>query len=122
MDFGEIMKQTQAMQGKMQQIHDELANMKVGGQAGGGLVKVIMTGRHDIVNLFIDDQIIQDAAKGPEGKKVLQELLAATINDAVQRIEEATKNKMAGMAQDFKLPEEFMGGEGNANPDAGSAG
>ncbi len=109
MNAEDIIKQAQAMQVQMQQAHDELASMQVAGQAGGGLIKVVMTGRHDIKHLFLDPNVIQDAANSPEGKKVLQELLAAAINDAVQRIEEATRQKMAAMAQNLQMPAELMG-------------
>ena len=106
----DIIKQAQAMQAELQQAHDELANLQVAGQAGGGLIKVVMTGRHDVKHLFIDSNTLQEAANSAEGKKMLQELLAAAINDAVQRIEEATREKMAAMAQNFQLPQELMGG------------
>lgn len=115
MELGGIMQQAKAMQSKMQEVHDRLAGMHVAGQSGGGLVKVIMTGRHDVKSLVIDPASLKEAAQdgqaGAEGRKVLQSMIAAAINDAVRRIEEATREEMGKMAQGFNLPPEFLQGQ-----------
>jgi nucleoid-associated protein EbfC len=110
----DIIKQAQEMQSQLQQAHDELANLQVAGQSGAGLIKVVMTGRHDVKHLFIDQGTLEQAAQTADGKKILQELLAAAINDAVQRIEDATREKMAAMAQRFQLPQELIGNTGGS--------
>ncbi|HMU67470.1 MAG TPA: YbaB/EbfC family nucleoid-associated protein, partial [Cellvibrionaceae bacterium] len=79
MGLGDLMKQAQAMQEKMQSMQEEMANREVEGQAGAGLVKVVMTGRHDVRSVSIDPSVMS------EDKEVLEDLLAAAVNDAVRR-------------------------------------
>jgi DNA-binding YbaB/EbfC family protein len=101
--LGGLMKQAQKMQEDMQKSQDELANLEVNGQAGGGMVSVVMTGRHDIRRVSIDDSVMDD-------KEMLEDLLAAAVNDAVRQIEKESKSKMSGMTDGlnllpgFKLP------------------
>ena len=73
-----LMKQAQQMQEKMAKMQEELANMEITGQSGAGLVSVLMTGRHDVRRVSIDDSLMQ------EDKEVLEDLIAAAINDAVR--------------------------------------
>lgn len=97
----EIMKQVQAMQGKMQEVQEELAKLEVEGQAGAGLVKVTMTGRNDVRNIDIDPSLLQ------EEKDVLEDLMAAAVNDAVRRVEEAKNEKMGELTSGLNLPPGF---------------
>ncbi|MDH5777810.1 MAG: YbaB/EbfC family nucleoid-associated protein, partial [Gammaproteobacteria bacterium] len=73
--LGNMMKQAQKMQANMQKAQEEIANMEVTGQAGGGMVSVVMTGRHDVKRVSIDDSVFED------DKEMLEDLLAAAVND-----------------------------------------
>jgi len=99
--FGDLMKQAQEMQERMQKMQEELANAEVTGESGAGLVKVTMTGRHDVKQVQVDDSLLQ------EDKEVLEDLLAAAVNDAVRRVEETNKDKMSGLASGINLPPGF---------------
>jgi DNA-binding YbaB/EbfC family protein len=101
MGLGDLMKQAQAMQEKMQSMQEEMANREVEGQAGAGLVKVVMTGRHDVRSVTIDPSVMS------EDKEVLEDLLAAAVNDAVRRIEELNKSSMGNLAAGLNLPAGF---------------
>lgn len=96
--LGGLMKQAQKMQEDMQKAQAELANMEVEGQAGGGMVKVTMTGRHEIRRVTIDDSLMGD------DKEMLEDLVAAAVNDAVRRIEQTTSEKMSGLTAGMNLP------------------
>lgn len=97
----DIMKQAQDVQAKMQQMQEEVAKLEVVGEAGAGLVKVTMTGRNDVRSVDIDDSLMQ------EEKEMLEDLLAAAVNDAVRRIEEAKSEKMGSLTSGFNLPPGF---------------
>jgi DNA-binding YbaB/EbfC family protein len=96
--IGNLMKQAQQMQANMQQAQEELANTEVEGEAGGGLVKVVMTGRHDVRRVSIDDSLLAD------DKDMLEDLLAAAVNDAVRKVESANQEKMASITGGMNLP------------------
>ena len=103
MKMNDLMKQAQQMQEQMQKAQQEQANKVVDGQSGGGLVKVVMTGRHDLRSVSIDDSLMS------EEKDVLEDLLAAAVNDAVRKVEESNRDAMSGLTagmdlSDFKLP------------------
>lgn len=89
--LGNIMKQAQKMQESMLKAQEELASMEVTGQSGGGMVSVVMNGRHEVRRVGIDASMLDD------DKDMLEDLVAAAINDAVQRVEAASKEKMAGV-------------------------
>lgn len=95
------MKQAQEMQERMQKMQEELANVEVNGESGAGLVKVTMTGRHDVKRVQIDDSLLG------EDKEVLEDLLAAAVNDAVRRVEQTNQDKMGGLAAGINLPPGF---------------
>ena len=95
--LGAMMKQAQQMQEKMQKAQEEVANLEVEGQSGGGLVKVVMTGRHELRSVNIDDSLMDD-------KEMLEDLVAAAVNDASQRLEIQTRDKMAGATDGLQLP------------------
>jgi len=99
--LGKMMKQAQEMQANMQKAQEELANMEVTGQAGGGMVSVVMTGRHDVKRVSIDDSLMGD------DKEMLEDLLAAAVNDAVRQVESTSSEKMAGMTEGMNLPGGF---------------
>ena len=96
-----LMKQAQAMQDNMKKAQEEIAAMEVEGAAGGGMVKVLMTGRHDVKRVHIDATLVT------EEKDVLEDLVAAAVNDAVRKVEAASQAKMSGMASGLPLPPGF---------------
>ena len=96
-----LMKQAQQMQDKMQKMQEELANAEVTGQSGPGLVSIVMTGRHDVRRVSIDDSLLQ------EDKEILEDLIAAAVNDAVRKIEQSSQDGMAGMTAGMQLPPGF---------------
>jgi DNA-binding YbaB/EbfC family protein len=99
--LGNLMKQAQQMQANMQKAQEEIASMEITGEAGGGLVKVTLTGRHEARRVQIDDSLVG------EDKDMLEDLVAAAINDAAHKIETATQERMAGMAAGLNLPDGF---------------
>ncbi|MDP5136932.1 YbaB/EbfC family nucleoid-associated protein [Rheinheimera baltica] len=96
--MGNIMKQAQAMQDKMQKVQAEIAAMEVTGEAGAGLVKITMLGNHNVRRVSIDDSLMQD------DKDMLEDLIAAAINDAVRRVDETSKERMAAVTGGLQLP------------------
>lgn len=96
-----ILKQAQQMQENMQKAQEDLANLEVIGEAGAGLVKVTMTGLHDVKQVEIDPDLMND------DKEMLEDLVAAAINDANRRVEETKKNKMAEFTAGIELPAGF---------------
>ena len=96
--MGNLMKQAQKMQEDMQKAQEEVANLEVEGQSGGGIVKVVMNGRHEIRKVSLDDSLMQD------DKEMIEDLLAAAVNDAVRRVEQQTQEKMAGVTAGLNLP------------------
>lgn len=99
--IGGMMKQAQKMQENMQKAQEELANMEVVGKAGGGMVEVTMTGRHDVKRVHIDETLMS------EDKDMLEDLVAAAVNDAVQMVEKTSSDKMSGMMGGMSLPAGF---------------
>jgi len=99
--LGNLMKQAQQMQENLQKAQQELANMEVSGEAGGGLVTVVMTGRHEVRRVSIDDSLLGD------DKDMLEDLVAAAINDAVHKVERTSQEKFSGMTAGMNLPEGF---------------
>jgi len=93
-----LMKQAQQMQENLKKAQDEIAAMEVEGQAGAGMVKVVMTGRHDVKRVSIDPSLMGD------DKDMLEDLIAAAVNDAVRRVEAATQEKMGGLTSGLGLP------------------
>lgn len=96
--IGNLMKQAQKMQEEMAKAQEELANLEVTGQSGGGLVSVVMTGKHEVRRVSIDNSLLGD------DKDMLEDLVAAAINDAVHKIEDTTKNKFSGLTAGLNLP------------------
>jgi nucleoid-associated protein EbfC len=96
-----LMKQAQQMQDNMKKAQDELAQTEVEGQAGAGLVKVVMTCRHDVQRVSIDPSLLAD------DRDMLEDLVAAAVNDAVRRVESTTQEKMSGLTAGLPLPPGF---------------
>jgi hypothetical protein len=99
--MGNLMKQAQQMQVKMQKAQEEIANMEVIGESGAGMVKVTMTGSHSVKRVQIDESLMSD------DKELIEDLVAAAFNDAVRRVEEQNKAKMAELTGGMQLPPGF---------------
>ncbi len=99
--IGNLMKQAQRMQEDLQRAQAEIAALEVIGEAGAGLVKVVMTGRHDVRSVSIAPDLMQD------DRTMVEDLVAAAVNDAVRKVERLSQEKMAGMAQGVNLPPGF---------------
>ena len=100
-DLNELMKKAAEMQAQMQKAQEEAANAEVLGESGAGLVKVTMTGRYDVRRVNIDASLMS------EDKEMLEDLLAAAVNDAVRKIEVANKDKLGGMFSGMEMPPGF---------------
>ena len=92
-----LMKQAQQMQANMQKAQDELASIEVEGQSGAGAVKITMTCKHDVRRVSIDASVMDD-------KEMLEDLIAAALNDATRRVETTTQERMAGFSAVLNLP------------------
>ena len=99
--LGNLMKQAQKMQEQLQKAQEEAANKEVTGESGAGLVKVIMTGRHDVKRVSLDDSLLT------EDKEIMEDLLAAAVNDAVRKIESESQNNMQDLMGGLNLPPGF---------------
>nr|WP_086931051.1 YbaB/EbfC family nucleoid-associated protein [Agarilytica rhodophyticola] len=99
--IGDIMKQAQQMQEKMADLQKDLANKEVTGESGAGLVKIVMTGRHDVRKVEIDSSLME------EDKSMLEDLIAAAVNDAVRRVEQANKEIMGNLTGGIEMPPGF---------------
>jgi hypothetical protein len=93
-----LMKQAQQMQENMKRVQEELASVQVEGQSGAGLVKVVMTCRHDVKRVAIDASLLSD------DKEMLEDLIAAAFNDAVRRVDATVQEKMGGFTAGLQLP------------------
>lgn len=96
--MGNIMKQAQQMQERMQKAQEELANIEVTGEAGAGMVKVTMTCNHSVRRVELDPSLMED------DKDMIEDLVAAAINDAVRRIQETSQDKMSSVTGGMPLP------------------
>lgn len=99
--MGNMMKQAQQMQEKMKKAQDELATLEVTGEAGAGMVKITMTCNHNIRRVDIDESLMED------DKDMLEDLIAAAMNDAVRRVQETSQEKMASVTGGMSLPPGF---------------
>jgi len=96
--LGNLMKQAQQMQDNMKKLQGELATTEIEGQSGSGMVRVIMTGRHEVKRVTIDPRLLS------EEREMLEDLVAAAVNDATRRVEAMTQEKMAGVTAGLPLP------------------
>jgi len=92
-----LMKQAQQMQENMKKMQEQLGSIEVEGQSGAGMVKVVMTCKYDVRRVSIDDSVMDD-------REMLEDLLAAAVNDAVRRVESTTQEKMAAITAGMNLP------------------
>lgn len=99
--LGDMMKQAQQMQEKMQKLQEEAAAAEVLGESGAGMVKVLMTGRHDVRKVTLDPSLLN------EDKEILEDLLAAAVNDAVRKVEAKTSSVMGDLMSGIQLPPGF---------------
>lgn len=99
-NIAQLMQQAQKMQENLKQAQQQLAELEVIGQAGGGLVEVTMSGRHEVRRVRIDESVADD-------REMIEDLVAAAVNDAVNRIQEASQEKMAGLTGGLGLPPGF---------------
>lgn len=96
--LGNIMKQAQQMQENLKKVQDEIAKAEISGESGAGLVKIIMTGKHDVKKVEIDTSLIG------EDIEMLEDLIAAAVNDANRRVENMTQEKMSEFSSGLNLP------------------
>ncbi len=96
--MGGLMKQAQKMQEDMKKAQEEIARMEVEGQSGGGMVTVVMNGRHELRSVKIDDSLMGD------DKDMLEDLIAAAVNDATRKVEQESSSKMSGLTAGLNLP------------------
>jgi len=99
--LGGLMKQAQKMQEEMQKAQSEVATIEVEGQSGGGLVTVLMNGQHELKRVAIDDSLLSD------DKDMLEDLVAAAVNDASHKLDAKTKERMANVTSGLSLPPGF---------------
>ncbi|PIQ42602.1 MAG: YbaB/EbfC family nucleoid-associated protein [Gammaproteobacteria bacterium CG11_big_fil_rev_8_21_14_0_20_46_22] len=104
-DFNQLMEQAKEMQEKMKSVQGKITSIQVVGEAGGGMVKVTLNGAHQCKRVEISPTLIGEE----DDIDMLEDLVAAAINDASQKIEAITKDEMVKMAKDMKLPEGFEG-------------
>lgn len=97
-NINQLMKQAQAMQANMQKMQEQIASLEVVGEAGGGMVKVTMSGRHEVRRVQIEP------ASAGEDREMLEDLIAAAVNDAVHKVETLVQEKMASMTAGLQLP------------------
>ncbi|HLQ86377.1 MAG TPA: YbaB/EbfC family nucleoid-associated protein [Salinisphaeraceae bacterium] len=96
--LGKIMQQAQEMQTKMQEAQAELARMEISGESGAGLVKVVMNGKHEVSRVVIDPSVFE------EDRELLEDLVAAAVNDAVQRVNTKSQEQMSELTGGLNLP------------------
>lgn len=99
--IGNLMKQAQKMQENMQKAQEEIASMEVPGQSGGGLVSVVINGKHECKRVTIDPSLFED------DKDMIEDLVTAAFNDAVHKLDEASRERMAGVTAGMPMPPGF---------------
>lgn len=97
-NIGNLMKQAQAMQENVQKAQEQIATIEVEGVAGGGMVKLTMTGKHEVKRVQLEPAVVS------EDKEMLEDLIAAAINDAVHKVEARVQEKMASVMSGVQLP------------------
>ena len=104
-NLNNVMKEAQKMQERMQQAQQQLTDMSVNGESGGGIVKVKMNGRHDLTEVKINKSLID------EDVEMLEDLVAAAVNDAVRKVEKASKDKISELTAGLNIPTDLMNKE-----------
>lgn len=100
-NLNNIMQQAQKMQEKMKEAQESLSNLEITGESGAGMVNVVMTGKHDVKSINIDPSLMS------ENKEMLEDLVAAAVNDAVRKVESENKKYMGDAASGMGLPSDF---------------
>jgi hypothetical protein len=98
-NIGQLMRQAQQLQESMQKAQEQLATLEVTGEAGGGMVKVTMNGRHEVRRVQIDPTVA-----GGDDREMLEDLIAAACNDAVRKVEKESQQRMSGLMSGLQLP------------------
>ena len=96
--LGNIMKQAQEMQEKLKSAQEELASIEIEGVSGGDMVKVVMTCKYDVKRITIDPVLMNDE------KEILEDMVAAAVNDAVRKVEKTSQEKMSGLTSGLNIP------------------
>lgn len=104
-NLGNLMKEAQKMQQRMQEAQEQLTLLSVKGKAGGGMVEVDMNGRHDVTKVKISRALLDEDAE------MLEDLVAAAVNDAVRQVEKASKEKISQLTAGLNIPTDFMKGD-----------
>lgn len=104
-NLGNLMKEAQKMQQRMQEAQQQLSQLIVTGESGGGMVKIEMNGRHDVVKVKISKSLMEEEVE------MLEDLFAAAVNDAVRKVEKASKEKISQLTAGLNIPTDFMKGD-----------
>lgn len=99
--LGGLMKQAQQMQERMKKAQEELGLVEVSGESGAGMVKVIMNCHYGVKRVDIDNSLLSDSQ---DDKEMLEDLIAAAVNDAVRKVETTTSERMSQFTQGINLP------------------
>ncbi len=102
MNIAKMMQQAKKMQESMKQMQADLVNLEATGESGGGMVKVVVTGQHQVKSITIDDSLLQD-----DDKSLLEDLITAAVNAAMQKVEDAIKQQQKEMMGGMSLPPGF---------------
>jgi DNA-binding YbaB/EbfC family protein len=101
-NLGNLMKEAQKMQQRMQEAQQQLSQLIVTGESGGGMVKIEMNGRHDVIKVKISPSLMEEEVE------MLEDLVAASVNDAVRKVEKASKEKISQLTAGLNIPTDFM--------------
>jgi len=101
-NLGNLMKEAQKMQQRMQEAQEQLSQLVVTGEAGGGMVRIKMNGRHDVTEVKLNPSLME------EDIEMLEDLIAAAMNDAVRKVEKASKEKISQLTAGLNIPTDFM--------------
>jgi DNA-binding YbaB/EbfC family protein len=101
-NLGNLMKEAQKMQQRMQEAQQQLSELLVTGESGGGMVRVKMNGRHDVTEVKVNPSLLEEEIG------MLEDLFAAAINDAVRKIEKASKDKISQLTAGLNIPTDFL--------------
>jgi DNA-binding YbaB/EbfC family protein len=104
-NLGNLMKEAQKMQQRMQEAQEQLSQLIVSGESGGGMVKVEMNGRHDVIKVKISPSLLDEEIE------MLEDLFAAAVNDAVRKVEKVSKEKITQLTAGLNIPTDFMQGD-----------
>lgn len=101
-NLGNLMKEAQKMQQRMQEAQQQLSQLLVDGEAGGGMIKVKMNGRHDVTEVKINPSLMDEEVE------MMEDLVAAAVNDAVRKVEKASKEKISQLTAGLNIPTDFL--------------